>query len=811
MNSKERSDEPTAACCPHGNCDGVARRDFIKTLTLGAAAAAIPALPVMAGPFEASEQGKLVPADKKLDPQLGQVALRPRGPRGLSRQGLGEDRHAHRRTLRGPALPGRRRQALALGYLQQTLRAPATPTTPIRRCPRRRWNRVSPSRSRPAARGKCGPWTTRASPTSRFCGEYPIAYVEYRDPQSPVSVSLEAFSPHIPLDTQASSLPATVMRYTVKNTSGAKVEVQLAGWLENAVGLYTAPGDAAEAAEPGMAPARVPGHPERNRRRSRREIDAPRHRVRGFPERDLRRLDRDRRRLRQGADPEKRYSRLPGRRRHEGPAGRQFARLRPGQERCQSATAGPARSPAGRSRSSAIIIRFWIGGGNHPGETCINLLVDGKIVRTAAGHDSNQMRQEGFDVRKLQGKTARLEIVDKATGPWGNIGAGPIVFSDRRPTQGRRTTRRGHAGPGPAGTASRAIRPTPALAAGKFPAAAFAATRSRRPRSPPAAKLVGSIVRKLALEAGQEATATFVIAWHFPRLKLKDGGRFYATRFDHAAAVAEHLAANFASLHAQTRLWHDTWYDSTLPYWFLDRTLLNTSILATIDRPSLRDGPLLGLGGRRLLRGHLHARLALRPRRGPALSRAGTRSPQADRFRHGPGPADGHDQPPRRRRRAGGRRPGRLHPPRLSRAPDVPRRRLAQGTLAADQAGHAMPDPHGQGRRARRRGPAQHARPALVRQDRLAQFALPGGVAGLRGDGPRGGRRRIRRRRPARSSSAAAATSIANCSTANTTTRFPTRTTSAASARTTAARSTRSSGKAGPSRSGWAAFCRRAT
>ncbi len=126
----------------------------------------------------------------------------------------------------------------------------------------------------------------------------------------------------------------------------------------------------------------------------------------------------------------------------------------------------------------------------------------------------------------------------------------------------------------------------------------------------------------MTLEAGQQATATFVIAWHFPRLLLKDGGRFYATRFLDAAAVAEHLAANFTRLHAQTRLWHDTWYDSTLPYWFLDRTLLNTSILATSTGTPLRQRAVLRLGGCRLLRGHVYARLALRPRRRPALSRS---------------------------------------------------------------------------------------------------------------------------------------------------------------------------------------------
>ncbi len=74
----------------------------------------------------------------------------------------------------------------------------------------------------------------------RFCGEYPIGRVEYRDGGCGVEVDLEAFSPFIPLDSEASSLPATVMRYTVRNVSGAKIRGQLAGWLENRVGADNA-------------------------------------------------------------------------------------------------------------------------------------------------------------------------------------------------------------------------------------------------------------------------------------------------------------------------------------------------------------------------------------------------------------------------------------------------------------------------------------------------------------------------------------------------------------------------------------------
>src|SRR6266516_4566136 len=72
-----------------------------------------------------------------------------------------------------------------------------------------------------------------------FSGEYPIGFVEYRDAACPVTVSLEAFSPFVPLNVDDSSLPATVMRFTVKNTGAKKVTAEIAGWLENAVCLHT--------------------------------------------------------------------------------------------------------------------------------------------------------------------------------------------------------------------------------------------------------------------------------------------------------------------------------------------------------------------------------------------------------------------------------------------------------------------------------------------------------------------------------------------------------------------------------------------
>ena len=71
-----------------------------------------------------------------------------------------------------------------------------------------------------------------------FRGEYPIATVNYADASLPVAVELEAFSPFIPLNTDDSSLPATVFQFTVRNTSATPVEATLTGELENGACLY---------------------------------------------------------------------------------------------------------------------------------------------------------------------------------------------------------------------------------------------------------------------------------------------------------------------------------------------------------------------------------------------------------------------------------------------------------------------------------------------------------------------------------------------------------------------------------------------
>jgi len=73
-----------------------------------------------------------------------------------------------------------------------------------------------------------------------FTGAYPFARIAYEDERIPVSVTLEAYSPYVPLDSDASELPAVIFTFTVHNPSPAAVHGALGATLKNVVGWDTA-------------------------------------------------------------------------------------------------------------------------------------------------------------------------------------------------------------------------------------------------------------------------------------------------------------------------------------------------------------------------------------------------------------------------------------------------------------------------------------------------------------------------------------------------------------------------------------------
>ena len=328
-------------------------------------------------------------------------------------------------------------------------------------------------------------------------GGYPIARLNYRDDALPVQVSLESFNPLIPLDTANSSIPCAIFRLTARNASQQPVDVTFLATLQNAVGSQgdagiqgvRFPGYGGNrnrvVRQPGLVAVAMDKSPD--------PIQSGIVKVRSaggaeLVEPDMLWLTRQGGLTSQAAESladmiadggvalldglQSAFFEAVARLRVET---KDFATLATvfedfeqksyegwtltgtafGTQPSRGTEAGqqPVTGFAGRGLVNTFIagdgpqgkatskpfrierryIGFLIGGGSHAGETCVNLKIDGQVVRTAVGKNVELLEPASWDVADLKGKDAVIEIVDQDSGGWGHINLDQILFSDIPP------------------------------------------------------------------------------------------------------------------------------------------------------------------------------------------------------------------------------------------------------------------------------------------------------------------------------------------------------------------------------------------
>jgi non-lysosomal glucosylceramidase len=425
-----------------------------------------------------------------------------------------------------------------------------------------------------------------------FSGQYPVGSVDYSDPGSSVRVHLDAFSPFIPSNVEDSSYPATVLTYTVENTSSEKVECTLGGWMENAAGIAVR-NQGAILLENSVS-----------KKNGYTVLDFGMKQVpaAGSPPRIFDDFESGQY-LKWKAQGEA-FGTAPaklGSLRHHAPiVGSQ------GQYMADSFYQGSDKATGTLTSVPFVIDRPYllllIGGGNDPQRECAHLLVDGKVVQTATGRNDEVLRLTSWSVKDLIGKKAQLQIVDGSSG--GHILVDEIGLSDA-PDELLTIKDQPDVGSMALAILGDGAEAVAQVAGEKSSNACLdgpAADSAERRIFGDKEKLVGALRRTRTLAPGEKMTVSFMVAWYFPNpLQLglsTPSNRHYSLRFKSAQDVVDHLAGDFDRLTAATREWHDTWYDSTLPYYFLDRTFLDTSTLATSTSYLLGDGRFYAYEGR---------------------------------------------------------------------------------------------------------------------------------------------------------------------------------------------------------------------
>jgi len=408
-----------------------------------------------------------------------------------------------------------------------------------------------------------------------FVGLYPIGIVRYSEDKLPVRIALTASSLFIPLNAKDSALPATLFHVVVENISESNLQAGVLGWLENAVLIHSANSVHA------LRRSRVVNENERTLIVHTAE-KAPVPKVALAPRPKIVLADFE------GPDfgswkvtgqafgKGPAQGTLPNQQKVSGFLGKGFVSSFFGRDKPRGTLTLPP------FKISRKFINFLIGGGSHAGQTCINLLVDGKVVRTATGKNNEKLEWYFWNVQEFEGKTAQIQIMDGFSGGWGHINVDQIELSDE--------PQKGQMGPleqlsdygslvlafAEEGASSQDVRQLLSFL-GDWAADFNIEENIAWPVTERRSTVLAT--RTVELAPGAKQAFIFVLAWFFPN---HPNGHEYANRFNSAAEVAHYVLDDYERLAGNTSKWYNTYYEhSTLPRWLLFRLHSTVCNLAT--------------------------------------------------------------------------------------------------------------------------------------------------------------------------------------------------------------------------------------
>ena len=452
----------------------------------------------------------------------------------------------------------------------------------------------------------------------KFNGQYPIANVSLQEDGYPIAVDLQAYSPFSPTATDDSSLPITVLEYTLKNTTNIAQKVEIGGWLENIASKRTGVLGTGQLqnrviTSQGMTSVVCESLPVDQKKTTKADVV-----FEDFEGGTYDKWTVEGKAF--GAEPFVRTDFAP----HHKVSGHQGTVLVNSHNTREVASNNGADGLTGSLTSKEFTIThdyisMVVSGGNHKGKTEVQLIIDGKVVDAIQGNNSNKMVPKNFFVQKYLGKTAQLKVVDKATDNWAHIGVDYIVFTMN--PKGTEAFQESH----DYGNMTLAILDDQNVKASADVSSDALATAfdevTLSKKSDIGKQISGGVNKTLELAPGESKTVKFAISWYFPNINsgeramnglkdMKNQKNYYTKFFQDSSSVAYYLNKNYNRLSGMTKNWVDTWYDSSLPNWFLDRSFLNVSTLAstvwhrfhnpknaTLDgRPYCWEGAYLGDG-----------------------------------------------------------------------------------------------------------------------------------------------------------------------------------------------------------------------